>query len=849
MPGACLALGVPGRADSPGPEDPDQQVRQLIEQLGSKDLAEAAAAEVKLEEIGPAALPALREAILNPDKALSDRADRVYNRIINLDAGRREALRARGRSAFQRADVEAMVGAYWRVAVALDAPAEDCLWLGHAHQLAGRWKQAVEAYQLAVDRIDALLKVPPAPDAAGTGEGDLELPGRRRVGKGGTRPPDRLPLLRQRATLLVWIGLLQRDQLRDAKAAVASFAAALAGEKPSDHQMALICERARAELVVALKRAGELVEAMKVCREIYRDKRKTLQAAGEFGSYIDPAVVARLVREYPPGKDLPQTPGLIVLTEHNASAQLELNLEQSDGRAYREARYRDSRWWFFALSAPPGKELAALEFALDVEQRELRYGGHLRCWAIGEGPEPVRINIGSIGWPKDTPPGRMPCRGRFDVPSAAGAVLFEVCSWPGKFQVHSLKLDAQLRPRRPGPAPQPVVWVQNEVLPAGGKLTLNREAMRGGVATDDLKPGKYAIAYELPGRKDAFRCEVELLAGGRYGLFVNLDSPFRWSLTALRGFEVHPPASASIAALADGCYLAAWCSRGGQVMLSASKDLSQWQEPWPLPHNSALFKNVSPALLADGTGNVYLSYFSNRLYLEGFDSSAGFLLFLARTRDGQNWSAPRPVATETAGGWPIDPVQMLHDAKGRYWMFWRTSAASGETLDELTALSPVRLGLPEGMQVCRSHVAIDDSGRMHMVFDDFGRGLYYTSSADGADWSPPVWLVGPKPNQGLSHGQLILHQGQGLLIYSENDGAYLCPMTLGKEVHLGPAVKITNHVIPLSGSRIFVGSSGQVALLAGADTVWVLRAKLDDLFAGQELPATQPGRAEANGQR
>ena len=40
----------------------------------------------------------------------------------------------------------------------------------------------------------------------------------------------------------------------------------------------------------------------------------------------------------------------------------------------------------------------------------------------------------------------------------------------------------------------------------------------------------------------------------------------------------------------------------------------------------------------------------------------------------------------------------------------------------------------------------------------------------------------------------------------------------------GPELKITNHVIPLSSPRAYVGRGGQVVLLVGYDTVWVLRA-------------------------
>lgn len=820
------------------------EIPRLIRQLGSDDPALATAAEEGLYRIGPAALPALRKALLSASRATSDRAQRIVNRMLNLSPEVRDALRADGQEAFAKADPEAMVAAYWRLAVALDATLDDCLWLGHAHQLAGRWDRAVEAYLLAVERIDAMLKPrpAPAPEPPELGEGV------RRTGlapifgaKGGHRPADESELVRKKATLLVWIGLLQREQLRDAKAACATFAAVAGGKPTADVQLNAIRDRALDELVVAHEQAGQIGEAIKTCRKIYQANRQRHESRKTLGRHADPLILARLVRALPAGSPSPNVPGLIVLSEKDPTIHLDMEDQETSARTYREGRSANARRWYVAFCPPRGKEFAAMDFAVDIEQLVLRYGGHFRCWTSPAG-RPGRVGIGSIGWPGGAEPGRLTCTGRFDIPPGSGPVQVEVCTWPGKFNIHSLKVAAELRPRNPlAASPATDVWMQNEVLPPGGNLSRNGEPMHADTASSGLEPGPYTFVYEIPGRKDAFYYKAELVPGGRYGLFVNLDSPFQWSLTKLRHFDTHPPAAASIAPLPDGRWLAAYAANGAQIMLSASRDLTEWESPWPLPHNSALFKNISPTLLADEKGNVHLTYFSNRLYLDGFESSAGYRMWMARSRDGRSWSAPRPIPAGVIGGWPINPVCMLRGPKGRHWMFWGDRAASAATPADIAELRPAGLPKVANLHVCNTHVAIDPTGRMHMVFDNFGRGIHYTHSANGADWAMPICLAQKIPGRSVSHGQLILHRGRARLIYSRSGGAYLCPMVLGERAKLAPAVKIANHVVPLNGSRACLTPDGRAVLFAGTDTVWALAAKTDQLF-GKPPSGSTPDR-------
>ena len=103
----------------------------------------------------------------------------------SLESAADEALRARGATAFAQGDYDAMAAAYaplaeratarferallarpptprpphtptyaMRLARLLDESLDDWMGLGHAHQLAGRWKEAVAAYGTALRAVD-----------------------------------------------------------------------------------------------------------------------------------------------------------------------------------------------------------------------------------------------------------------------------------------------------------------------------------------------------------------------------------------------------------------------------------------------------------------------------------------------------------------------------------------------------------------------------------------------------------------------------------------------------------------------------------------------------------------------
>lgn len=266
-------------------------------------------------------------------------------------------------------------------------------------------------------------------------------------------------------------------------------------------------------------------------------------------------------------------------------------------------------------------------------------------------------------------------------------------------------------------------------------------------------------------------------------------------------------------------------------MLSRSRDLVGWTEAEPLPFNS-VFANVAPATFTAADGTLHLAYFSRRLYLlDPLDQ--GYVLWLTSTRDGRKWTTLRPVSIPaglTSG--PIGAAQMLRGPDRRYWLFWRHYAAAGKSIGEIRELRRIEVtGGLAGLRLRNQHVSIDGRARFHMVFDNVYRAVCHTTSEDGLTWAEPTVLVPPSRGRQVCHAQLIHGKGKALLLCELDGRGYLRPLWFPTDpIDPRGGVKITNHVVPLSGSRATVTQDGEVLLLAGSDTSWLLRAKLEELL-------------------
>jgi len=101
------------------------------------------------------------------------------------------------------------------------------VWQGHAHQLAGNWREAAEGYVGALDRLDLELDTPPVAARAPRKSARRVIGRSVRSSRAGRPKVRRGALLRRRSVLIFLAGLIQRDLVGDQEGAAADFSAHL----------------------------------------------------------------------------------------------------------------------------------------------------------------------------------------------------------------------------------------------------------------------------------------------------------------------------------------------------------------------------------------------------------------------------------------------------------------------------------------------------------------------------------------------------------------------------------------------------------------------------------------------
>ena len=118
----------------------------------------------------------------------------------------------------------------------------------------------------------------------------------------------------------------------------------------------------------------------------------------------DLQAMGRLLQREPGDQPPPNLSSLLVMSP-GESYMIDFKDPVRLAQAYATPDSQGAHYYEFACSPPPGKEFATLEVRCDIEQNKLNYGGQFSCWIkpeTGRG----RMNLGDIGWPKDTPAGR-----------------------------------------------------------------------------------------------------------------------------------------------------------------------------------------------------------------------------------------------------------------------------------------------------------------------------------------------------------------------------------------------------------------------------------------------------------
>jgi tetratricopeptide (TPR) repeat protein len=814
-------------------------VEKLVEQLADERFERREGAMRALIELGKEVLPALEKAAQSDDAEVAFRAQRAIRAISFLEPAEQTRLRQQGQQALRKGDNEAMVRAFRRLCTAQNASLDDRRWLGHAHQLAGRWKEAAEAYVAALEQIDQRLD--------GKEEDDVDAAPRPAT---QDRLVQRKDLVRQRAALVVMLARIRRKFLDDPQAAAATYALATRYSDELTKSLEELAETwksmlndaqatagpggtvrllnhydedlhyplsALRELAQVQERLGRHVEALQTWQRIRLVSRCYHHGRDE----DDLVAVDRLLRkqEIDPS-DAPF--GVLIISDAEPTLSLDLEDVETLAKAYRN----DGGYWTFCLAPPAGREFSTLKVDCNIQQLERRYGGQFRCWALVGDEDARRMEIGRIGWPAEEKLGRAVQSKTFEIEPGTGAVHIRTGSWEGKFRTHGVKVTATFRERQDAPkAETPTVGyvIQNECLPEGGALTLDDRPYTIGVASHGVRPGRHIYRYTHPQREKAQTHAGKFEAGARYGLFLNLDSPLESRLTNLRGFTGHDGGGSSLVRRTDGRWFAAWQAEGGTLHFAKSNDLVRWSKPWALAESGLYgdrFQCVSPSLYVDGDGTLWLTYFSNRLDLDRLNTG-GYRLFVT----------PRPLTTST-DGWPPGSVQMMSGPDGKFWMFHRLMAATADSPVEVKEFVPLPIAGDDSLagHARHPHATFAADGRVHLVWDHFGQKLMYARRGKGGGWSAAVELTKAGQNAAASHPRLLLDGERVVLVY-EKSGAWLRPGRITEAaLELGEPVKITNHVAPLSSLYLPPRGDGPVTALCGEDTVWVRTVGRGELF-------------------
>ena len=127
-------------------------------------------------------------------------------------------------------------------------------------------------------------------------------------------------------------------------------------------------------------------------------------------------------------------------------------------------------------------------------------------------------------------------------------------------------------------------------------------------------------------------------------------------------------------------------------------------------------------------------------------------------------------------------------------------------------------------------MTVDQRGTVHMVFDNFHRGIWYTRSKDGTAWNEPAERFSPPQDRSASHPRLIVRGERAAMVYVAG-GANMRHGTFeGNAPKMGRPVKIATHTAPLSGAGGVVATEGKLHVVVGSKTLWRLTAELKDIL-------------------
>ncbi|MES2788541.1 MAG: hypothetical protein V4719_02895 [Planctomycetota bacterium] len=824
----------------------DKPVGVLIDQPGDVNFQTRRAAQLRSIEIGPAAATLLRSATKSDEAEVALRARNALRQATMLPPEEQVDLRNQGQSAFYAGDYSEMTRIYRQLIYAEGASIDDGRWLGHACQLSNQWNEAAMAYATVIDRMDQLLGKRPT---------DVEL-----VALGQTIwPGANRNALEQRAAIILLTARIQRFYLEDLVAAERTlrriyrfnedFAEPLdaiarkwreriaeALQLKLDQQpVKLDFKRSTAlrfpmmalhELAVVQQLNGNHIDALASWSRIHWTTREYLG----HGENLNFVALQRLIQALP-AVAADSVPAVTFLDQTNPTAEFNLTDAATLAKAYDHPFF----FWLFALSAPPGFEFQSLEFTCDIELFDLNFGGPFECWTLAGDPA-IRKEIGHIYWPQKKPPGRDKITKKYLIEPGTGLVQFRSGRLKDKFQVHSVKVTATLRPvggtSQPAKEPEPSCNFKTEILPKGGSISLNQQPCRSDSTTYGMKPGRYVLEYTHPRLPEPRRYSLNFQSGEDYALFMNLDSPLTSQLTNLRGLDFRNSPSTNIVQLPDGRWLVVWCHGG--LRFATSTDGVTWSEPIKTSDAALFHENwntLIPSLFVDKHGTIWVAYFSNQLDIDQLNTG-GYRLFLRSSEDGREWSAARPVNMPIHDRSP-DKVQLLNGPNEKVWMLYRMQYAEADSPAQLAEFKNLEIPVTE-IQRSRAtspHATIDAAGRIHLVWDHVHQTLYYSRRETNGKWCESIEIPGKEQSPRRSDPHLIIRDNRLALIYNASQDAFLRRGELIDGVPtFGEPIKIAAYTAPLIGISPLTTSADRMLILCGSNTVWTQAASIEELL-------------------
>jgi len=211
-------------------------------------------------------------------------------------------------------------------------------------------------------------------------------------------------------------------------------------------------------------------------------------------------------------------------------------------------------------------------------------------------------------------------------------------------------------------------------------------------------------------------------------------------------------------------------------------------------------------------------------------SGAGYLLWISSSSDGHNWSRPRPIRHSQPSHNPTSS-HLRRDPGGRYWIFSRELAGSGDSPGMIERLKPLNL-------VNRAQTGM--RGPTFASFDDSGR-CYLTSSlgqcfSDNLQtWSTPTTFDTKETGSGIGSSHLFV-SGHRVSLISNLRGDFIRRGTISDDgLQLGEPIQFAHGSINADG-RFVIEKDGHTYLPVSGSPARLLKIKTTDLFEAPSEP-------------